>query len=902
MPQITRRDFVKTTAAAAAALQIPATMRSLAQPAPAPAGSVPSQVDLHWLEGAPALGNGATWGVPWPRGAMKSAQSFALKTSAGEAVPLQTWPLATWPDGSLKWTAHAIPADAGLAEKLTLSPGEPAAPAKAVRVQEKPELFVINNGVFECSVAKSGKMLITSIIRDGREILRNGRLVCLWQDAPKLSADRPLTQTPFDGVVEKVTLEQNGPVRAVLKLDGLHESPERKWLPFSVRLYFYAGGEAVRVMHSITFDGEQKKDFISGLGMRFDVPMHDAMYDRHVRFVGEGKGIWGEAVLNFFGLRRDAGRALYDAQTNGTPCPPVEQFPPAIQAHWKEVAAWNDYTLFQPTADSFEIRKRTGDWGCWLGGGFGSRSAGTGYIGGITGGVAFGIRDFWKKHPAQLDIRNASTDTAEVTMWLWAPEAPAMDMRHYDNKGHGLDLAYEDYQEGFATPMGVARTSELMLWPVAATPSRERLLQLAASLQLPPQLVCAPERYSAIPLFGGLWKLPDRSTPHKARLEDQLDWLFALYQKEVEQRRWYGFWNYGDLMHTYDSERRTWRYDVGGYGWDNSELSPDLWLWFSFLRSGRPELYRFAEALTRHTGEVDVHHLGPFAGLGSRHNVVHWGDSAKQVRVSLSEYRRMFYYLTADERIGDLMRLVLDSDYKLIEINPVRKLPNQPPNPYPANAAFGPDWFAFASNWLTEWERTGSTKYRDKIITGMKCLGAMPHGLFSGERFGYDPKTGMLYNIDGDQLSVSHLSCVFGGIEIAAELISLLDVPEFEKAWLQYATLYSAPHEEQEKALGQHFKLNVLTTAHSRMTAYAAWKKGDAKLAERAWSEFISSDKRPEWLHLSHTLEKVEGPLVLNPLEDVPWISTNDTAQWSLAAIQNLALIGDHLPAEVPWT
>jgi len=28
--------------------------------------------------------------------------------------------------------------------------------------------------------------------------------------------------------------------------------------------------------------------------------------------------------------------------------------------------------------------------------------------------------------------------------------------------------------------------------------------------------------------------------------------------------RWYGFWNFGDVMHTYDSYRHVWRYDVGG--------------------------------------------------------------------------------------------------------------------------------------------------------------------------------------------------------------------------------------------------------------------------------------------------------------------------------------------------
>lgn len=56
----------------------------------------------------------------------------------------------------------------------------------------------------------------------------------------------------------------------------------------------------------------------------------------------------------------------------------------------------------------------------------------------------------------------------------------------------------------------------------------------------------------------------------------------CLCVQEIAQRQWYGFWDYGDVMHTYgkfteilchyfqlkpviDQTRHTWRYDVGGY-------------------------------------------------------------------------------------------------------------------------------------------------------------------------------------------------------------------------------------------------------------------------------------------------------------------------------------------------
>jgi len=120
--RFSRRDFVKSTAIVAAAVKLTSTLRAAgeasasatvpaAKPAPTPVGDGAA---LHWLEGkAPATTAGATWGVPWPRGRFAKDATFALRTAGGEAVPVQSWPTAYWPDGSLKWTAHAIGADAG---------------------------------------------------------------------------------------------------------------------------------------------------------------------------------------------------------------------------------------------------------------------------------------------------------------------------------------------------------------------------------------------------------------------------------------------------------------------------------------------------------------------------------------------------------------------------------------------------------------------------------------------------------------------------------------------------------------------------------------------------------------------------------------------------------------------
>lgn len=899
---LSRRSFFKSGALAAVGSLARPGLASGKAAAPDLTPGQASTAVLTWLEDTPALSTGTTVGVPWPRGLLRKDQAFALRSEGG-ALPCQSWPTAYWPDGSLKWTAHALPADALPSGRITIQAGAPAPmPAGlSVRVEERPDAIVVDTGVIACTMPRRGSHIIASIARDGRVRARAGRLVVLCDDQP--DADQgALRQTRFDSEIEKLTLEQNGPVRSVVKIEGKHRADAgRAWLPFSLRLYFHAGAESVRIMHTFVFDGDQQKDFLRGIGLRFEVPLSDPLHDRHVRFGGEDGGLWAEGVRNLTGLRRDPGAAVRAAQLAGQACPPISEH---VAGLLHLVPAWGDLTLSQLSADSFRIHKRT-QAGCgWIDSAWGRRAPGLGYVGGASGGgVAFGLRDFWQRHPTRLDIRGAQTDAAQVTLWMWSPDAPAMDLRFYhDGMGmdshaeelQGLEITYEDYERGYGTPVGVARSSEITLWALETTPARERLVRMAALVQTPPQLVPQPAHILATRVFGDLWSLPDRSTPARAALEDQLDARFDFYRKEVDQRRWYGFWDYGDIRHTYDADRHDWRYDVGGFAWDNSELSPDLWLWYDFLRSGRADVFRMAEAMVRHTSEVDTYHIGRFAGLGSRHNVQHWGCSAKQVRISTAVYRRAYYYLTADERVGDILRELLEADKKLDAVDPFRKLANAPSKgPWPARVGFGTDWASLAADWLTEWERSGSTHYRDKILTGMRDIAAMPHGFFNANRMGYEPDSGHLHNMIGNDVEGQHLNAVFGAVEVFDELIRLTGDKHFERAWLEYCELFNAPEDEQRKRLGKpHGANKVLYVGHSRLTAYAAAKRKDPALARRAWKEFAGLDGHPRRFATTH----VAGPAVPRPVDEVAWISTNDTAQWGLAAIQNLALVGDALP------
>jgi hypothetical protein len=471
-----------------------------------------------------------------------------------------------------------------------------------------------------------------------------------------------------------------------------------------------------------------------------------------------------------------------------------------------------------------------------------------------------------------------------------------MDLRRYDEIPHGLSINYEDWKPGWGGAHGIANTHDLTLWAFDKIPSNETLLAMAREAAEPPLLVCTPEYYHAQQAVGR-WSLPDRSTPALRWVEDQVGTLINYYRDQVDERSWYGFWDFGDIMHNYDFGRHEWRYDVGGWAWVNTELMPDMLLWYSFLRTGRADLFRFAEAMTRHTSEVDVHHVGPFAPLGARHNVNHWGDGAKQPRISHAGIKRHYYFLTGgDGRVGDLLREQVDADlsYAYLEkFNAAHYVPNEDgtarlerPNypvaprpekfePKPTAASrmpftrFGLDWMCYALNWTTEWERGLDPSWRPRVEADLRAMAKTvdANGRFPGNTFGM----------------------LFGGPENMFEMEPMYDVPEFWRAWVETCA-----------ATGRQAGGGQMTAP--RLLAYAAHKKNDAELGRMAWEKLIGP---PGKLPPLNQPRKYSGPEHIKPVTDPSFVGEPvgwqlhgvASIHWALNAIETLEFAKPWLPA-----
>lgn len=863
-----------------------------------------SAVPLHWIGDIPEQDKAVSFGVPFDEGDVFPATPLQLKVNEYQDIPVDTWPLAYWPDGSVKWSGVAGVIPAGT-ERLTLEKASKKVkttnkqPKASISITETPENIQVETGVLSVYIPRHGEFLIDSLLYKGTKVGEKARLVCSTQSGPVLENTSRVSFFHYAGEIKSVSIERAGSVRTLVKLEGVHRNRNkgistdnsnseddslnnREWLPFVVRLYFYAGSEQIKMVHSFIYDGDQKMDFIRSLGIRFDVPMREALYNRHVAFSCADGGVWSEPVQPLVGRRMltmpqiQDDLSLQQQQMEGKRIPPYEAFDEKNRELLNDWASWNDYRLSQLTADAFSIRKRTNGDAPWIGTFSGTRSDGYAFAGDITGGLGLCLHDFWQSYPSSIEISDARTPVATLTAWLWSPDAEPMDLRHYDNVAHGLNASYEDVQEGMSTPYGIARTTTLTLVPQGGYTGKKTFADDARQLSATSILMPTPEYLHNRRAFG-IWSLPDRSTSFRTRVEERLDAYIHFYQKAIEQNKWYGFWNYGDVMHAYDPVRHTWRYDIGGFAWDNTELASNMWLWYNFLRTGRADIWRMAEAMTRHTGEVDVYHIGPNAGLGSRHNVSHWGCGAKEARISQAAWNRFYHYLTTDERSRDLMTEVKDADHKLYELDPMRLA--QPRSEYPCTAParlrIGPDWLAYAGNWMTEWERTGNTVYRDKIIAGMKSISALPNRLFTGPKaLGFDPETGIITTECDPKLeSTNHLMTIMGGFEIANEMMRMIDIPEWKDAWLDHAARYKKKAWELS-----HSRFRI-----SRLMAYAAYHLRDRQMAEEAWTDLFT--------RLEHTpapsfrITTILPPEVPAPLDECTSISTNDAALWSLDAI-----------------
>lgn len=247
------------------------------------------KIPVRWVDSVLRVPVGVTFGVPLPKGNFRKGDPVTLADNSGQPLPTQSWILATWPDRSVKWLAMAAvvgPECAAGLQVLRAHSPDPATPIKVYR--HSIEVFNrVETGAITVDVGDPGTAIIQEIRCKERTRTSEVNLIVRRERMHNENGREVHDIEKFTDLIKKYEVEQSGPVCSVIRLEGVHrgETGGEEWLPFTLRLVFWSGLDRIDVKHTIIFNGDPAKDFISGLGLRVRVVLEDGPENHFPRYL-----------------------------------------------------------------------------------------------------------------------------------------------------------------------------------------------------------------------------------------------------------------------------------------------------------------------------------------------------------------------------------------------------------------------------------------------------------------------------------------------------------------------------------------------------------------------------------------------------------------------------------------
>ena len=720
-------------------------------------------------------------GVPLPQGAVCDPATLTLATTGGAPLPTQAEALARWADGSLKWVLLTVPA-LSLAPRarrrleLRARASAPRPSPRALRVEETAAGVAITvPGRLHFTVAAGAGPLVPAF-----EVWGDGT----WQPRATgmdlvvvVERDGAATEYTAAAAPRRVVVESQGPWRVAIAVHGEHTAADgRRFGPYTLRVEVIAGARAgVRLTHSLIFDGDPQRDFLRAVELRLDA------------------AVGGDA---WFAAGGDAGaeqRFVRQRAPAWTPDFHVTELYQDSCSHWR-LERWVD-----PARRAVFAAE-------------GERSDGWLTLGGAAGSVSVAVRECWQNHPKSL---HADAASGRLTIGLYPRRAPRLDLQRYS------DLVYPHTYEApctwqkETTPFnprfgahGIRKTHDLALWFDEPNPSGAAL-----ALNEPLLLQWAPAWMARCRVVvPGPARVPAAWRRWVGR---QLDFLGRAQRNAGGT----GYLDYFDLpMGINLDEGRFW-HDFGGWGYINDEAMPVLGLWHAWWLTGRRDAYHLARAMGRHNSDIDCHHLGALAGLGSRHNVNHWGDQCTERRISMPLGKRFAWYIGGDRTVMDLAERVLAS-YR------------GPRQPFSTNMTCDIPALVATLLFLTECGQVAGDAWlralADAIAASVDERGRM------GAMLSVDAARGQAAPVPGAAVISYMMWSCFGGAQAFAELAERYDHDALRQALVRFARYQMLPAAERRALEGPNASVMAQHENVFRgfdLFAYAGAVSGDAAFA-----------------------------------------------------------------------
>lgn len=623
-------------------------------------------------------------GIPVPGGTVTTATQARLFVGSREA-PCQIEPLAYWPDGSLKWLLLIFPLDGdggyqfepgqGIGEevafRVTLRQGEDVpcrlSFGRDVRTGRIVSPLTADSddtgATFDTGPLQArlthGSRWAASFVLNGREMLKPGNEPQAFVDFLRpASYDEGRSHAsgeddPGPVFIDKIELESAGPLRSVVRLEGMARCREPARV--IMRLEFYNQRSFVRLLHSVEFMQQDTREvFVRSMGIRLPLDI-------------------------------DTTAASYTAGGQDGPVSiPAGEKVGLRQTRHLNYEAWHLQNKVREIADSRHLTRG------WLD------------VSDSRGGLAVIERSMWQEGPKEL-LFDAASGTFEVG--LWPASAPLMDVRRYSNYPHqaqgesaSVDQRWVvDYYYANEPFVGVSKTHEMMLFFHSVEQNAATIDSVAADFQDQALVYAGWPWYSKV---GITYPQVDPADPAFKRFNANLENVVSWYLYHQKAWGWYGMWDYGDTHHAFRTgygrvfmpetlkkllemppeemaatpleglsraqeyfTQGDWAYDNGRWGWSSTEGLVNHFMQQQYLRTGRRDTFFFVEANARHVRDVDARHAGKWFGRGTRHGVQHWSDGNHEERQTTFTEQRFHYLLTGEHRTREWNKTLADKHY-----------------------------------------------------------------------------------------------------------------------------------------------------------------------------------------------------------------------------------------------
>ena len=465
-------------------------------------------------------------------------------------------------------------------------------PKGRLRVKQTDDKVIVDTGVLRIVIPTRTGQVIESVSldanRDGKFDASEQVAVGGAQGGPYLADDTGKRYTALLDTAPEVTVEEAGPVRAVVRIESWYVAPKDKGgqrlCKHITRLRAYQGLARVDLSHGWLMTARTAEVRFSDIGFSLDVPEA-----RHVVLAG------------------DPDRELYRDTIS------ADRLRYLLQDRWNHFGVhinYNTYTFADPKRRSLK-RIRMADEGY--------KSEGWGALRSPRGVVAVGCEDFWQNYPKEI-----SADASRLTFHVWpghgvdhereprhdevinlywlhesrllnfliAPEVSCLPVQNWHTSKYFMHFAKR------ADAMGLMKTHEVKLSFFPPDTPSESLRPRMRALRRP-NVVCAdPAAMVDSGVFGPIAVRDPKRYPEAERA---LDLALRCDDRWEKMNRAWGMFIFGGGHSRFErGQQRFGIYRV----WRNMHHGNPRTPWLLFFRSG--DLFFFRRALRNTRKVIDL--------------------------------------------------------------------------------------------------------------------------------------------------------------------------------------------------------------------------------------------------------------------------------------------------------